>query len=155
MVVVREARDPDDMEMIRSLFLEYAAALGVDLSFQNFDEEIAGLPGAYVPPLGRLLIAFDMSHPIGCVALRQIDQETAELKRLYVRPEGRGRGAGRQLASSAVEFARRAGYGRIRLDTLPSMNEAAALYTSMGFVEISAYRHNPIAGTRFMELVLR
>lgn len=155
MVVLREARNPEDMAMIRSLFREYAAGLGVNLSFQNFDEEIAGLPGAYAPPLGQLLTAFDDDAPVGCVAVRAIDREISELKRLYVRPEGRGRGIGRQLASSAVEFARRAGYGRIRLDTLPSMNEAAALYTSMGFVEIPAYRHNPIAGTRFMELVLR
>jgi len=154
MVELREVLDPDEIPLIRSLFLEYAAALGVDLSFQSFDEELAGLPGAYAPPAGHLLIAFEESHPIGCVALRAIDPETAELKRLYVRPEGRGRGAGRKLAISAIKFARTAGYRRIRLDTLPSMNEAAALYESLGFVDIPAYRHNPVAGTRFMELIL-
>lgn len=154
MIEVREVRDPDEIPLVRSLFLEYATALGIDLSFQNFDEELAGLPGAYAPPLGHLLIAFDESHPMGCVALRKIDPQTAELKRLYVRAEGRGRDAGRQLAISAIELARAAGYRRIRLDTLPSMIEAAALYVSLGFVDIPAYRHNPVAGTRFMELAL-
>lgn len=154
MFEVREAQDPDDIALARSLFLEYATSLGIDLSFQNFENEVAGLPGAYVPPQGHLLIAFDVSHPIGCVALRQIDQETAELKRLYVRPEGRGRGAGRLLAMKAIELARTAGYLRIRLDTLPTMTRAAGLYASLGFAVIPAYRHNPVGGTRFMELAL-
>lgn len=154
MLEVREARDPEDLPLIRTLFLEYASALGIDLAFQNFDEELAGLPGAYVPPIGHLLIAFEETHPIGCVALRAIDRQTAELKRLYVRPEGRGRSVARRLVMRIIELARSAGYGRIRLDTLPSMNEAAALYVNLGFVDIPAYRHNPIEGTRFMELVL-
>lgn len=154
MLEVREVRDPEDIALIRALFLEYASALGIDLAFQNFDEELAGLPGAYVPPRGHLLIALEETHPIGCVALRAIDRQTAELKRLYVRPEGRGRGAGRRLVIGIIELARTAGYRKIRLDSLPSMIEAAALYASLGFVVIPAYRHNPVAGTRFMELVL-
>lgn len=147
MITVREA---DDMSVVRELLLEYERSLGVDLSFQHFEEEVAGLPGDYDP----ILIARDGDRIAGCVALRRIDGETSEMKRLYLRPEFRGRGVGRALAEAIIAAARARGFARIRLDTLPSMPEAVALYESLGFRDIAPYRHNPIAGTRFLELDL-
>ncbi len=135
------------------LFVEYAASLGVDLSFQDFDRELAGLPGAYAPPRGCLLLAVH-GEPIGCVAVRPIDPNTCEMKRLYVRPVARGSGAGRRLAEAAIAFARDAGYAAIRLDTLPSMRSAQGLYRTLGFVEIPPYRFNPVEGTSYFELRL-
>jgi ribosomal protein S18 acetylase RimI-like enzyme len=143
-------RDADDMTVARELFLEYAAGLGVDLSFQNFDAEIAGLPGDYDP----ILVAAEDDRVGGCVAMRRIDEETCEMKRLYVRPELRGRGAGRMLALRLIAIARDRGFSRMRLDTLPSMHEAMALYELLGFREIEPYRHNPVPGARFLELAL-
>jgi putative acetyltransferase len=138
------------------LFREYAAALGVDLSFQNFDQERASLPGDYALPDGRLLLAFvgETPEPAGCIALRKIDTETSEMKRLYVRAEFRGHGAGRALARAVIKAAREIGYRRMRLDTLPQMIEAQALYRALGFREIPPYRHNPIVGSRYFELEL-
>jgi ribosomal protein S18 acetylase RimI-like enzyme len=133
--------------MIRDLLLEYAQSLGVDLSFQNFDGELASLDSFYE----CILVA---DNEAGCVALRRIDDETCEMKRLYVRPAFRGSGVGRQLALRVIDEARRRGYKRMRLDTLPSMTAARALYKSLGFVEIEPYRYNPIEGTAFMELAL-
>jgi ribosomal protein S18 acetylase RimI-like enzyme len=151
---IREAETDFDIAQARELFLEYQANLGVDLCFQGFAEELAGLPGDYARPKGRLLLATSASAVLGVVALRPILNSDCEMKRLYVRASGRGAGLGRQLTETLISEARLAGYGRLLLDTLPTMAEAQALYHSMGFVEIPPYCHNPIAGTRYMALDL-
>jgi len=138
---------PGDLEEIRAMLREYAAWLEVDLRFQNFEEELAALPGDYAAPRGRLLIAEDA----GSVSLRPIDEETCEMKRLYVRPEHRGSGLGRRLILAIMEEARAIGYARMRLDTMPKMDSAQRLYASLGFRDIPAYRYNPEPGARFLE----
>jgi ribosomal protein S18 acetylase RimI-like enzyme len=135
----------DDVEAVRALLREYADGLGVDLSFQDFDSEITDPLGFYEV----VLLAED-----GCVALRRIDGRTCEMKRLYVRPAARGSGLGRALAEAVITDARKRGYERMLLDTLPSMAAARRLYASLGFRETAPYRHNPIAGTTFLELTL-
>ena len=144
----------DRIATARHLFKEYEASLGVELSFQGFAKEVAELPGAYAPPAGRLFLAIDGHEHVGCVALRPLGDGTCEMKRLYVRPSARGTRLGRRLAETVIREARAIGYARMRLDTLPSMREAFALYQSLGFHEIAPYCENPIAGTRFMELSL-
>ena len=145
----------EHVPVVRALFEEYAAALGVDLGFQDFDRELAELPGEYVPPGGRLLLALDEGNPAGCVALRPFEPGICEMKRLYVRSAFRGTGLGRLLAERIVGAGRDAGYERMRLDTLPAMAAARGLYESLGFMEIEAYRPNPIHGTTYFELALR
>ena len=146
---------PADIQHARELFEEYAAWLGLNLCFQNFDKELAELPGEYVPPAGRLLLAVEDNQIAGCVALRGIGEGSCEMKRLYVRPNFRGRGLGRDLAESVLNAAREIGYERMRLDTLPGkMNLALAMYRSLGFREIDPYYPNPVAGAMFMELAL-
>ena len=132
------------------LFREYADSLGVDLSFQGFEEELAALPGGY----DALLVAAVDGEPGGCVGIRPFEDGICEMKRLYLRPAARGTGTGRALAEAAIARARELGYGRMRLDTLPSMTAARELYRSLGFVEIEPYRHNPVSGTAFLELQL-
>ena len=136
---------PGDSQTVRELFLEYAAGLEVDLSFQDFDAEVADPFAVYE----AILLAEG-----GCAALRRVDEETCELKRLYVRPAARGGGLGRRLAEAAVAEARRRGYRRLVLDTLPSMTAAHALYESLGFARIDAYRFNPVLGTTYWRLPL-
>ena len=145
----------EQVPVVRTLFEEYAGALGVDLGFQDFERELAELPGDYVPPQGRLLLALDEGKPAGCVALRPFEPGVCEMKRLYVRPAFRGTGLGRLLAERIVGAGRDAGYERMRLDTLPAMAAARGLYESLGFVEIEAYRPNPVHGTTYFELALR
>lgn len=147
-VEIREAA-VDDIPTVRVLFLEYAVSLGIDLCFQKFDEELASLPGAYAPPTGKLLVAWDEQTPAGCIAFRQLGEGRCELKRLYVRPAFRGRGLGRLLATRALEEARNAGYESASLDTLPSMTEAIALYRALGFTPTDPYCHNPVPGALF------
>jgi GNAT superfamily N-acetyltransferase len=141
---------PADLDEIRAMLREYAAWLEVDLCFQNFEQELAGLPGDYAPPRGRLLIA----EGAGCVALREIDGEICEMKRLYVRPNHRGTGLGRSLVQVIIDEARMIGYRRMRLDTMPKMDTAQGIYAKFGFREIAAYRYNPEPGARFLELDL-
>ena len=144
----------EDLDEARRLFEEYAASLGFDLGFQDFDRELRELPGEYASPRGALLLARTSDGTIGCVAVRPLATDVCEMKRLYVRPGRRGAGAGRALAEAAVRVARERGYARMRLDTVPSMEAARALYADLGFREIAPYRHNPIAGTAFLELEL-
>jgi putative acetyltransferase len=151
---VTQALSAGNLEQVSDLFREYEKSLGIDLGFQGFEQELAGLPGAYAPPAGRLLLAVHDGRAAGCVALRPLAAGACEMKRLYMRPEFRSQRAGRLLATRLVEEARAIGYARMRLDTLPSMTEAIALYRSLGFVEIAPYYPNPIAGARFLELRL-
>jgi ribosomal protein S18 acetylase RimI-like enzyme len=155
MPVIREVQTGGDVEQVRRLFVEYQAALGVDLCFQGFEEELATLPGNYSRPGGRLLLAVDGAAILGGIGLRALRGSDCEMKRLYVRPEGRGRGLGRMLAEAVIGEARQAGYHRILLDTLSAMKEAQALYRSLGFKEIAPYYSNPIEGTSYMALSLQ
>jgi putative acetyltransferase len=143
------------MELVGTLFRAYAAALDVDLAFQDFDLELAALPGDYANERGgALLLAWLGDSACGCVALRAFDDERCEMKRLYVRADARGLGAGRLLAEAVIERARQLGFRRMLLDTLPAMREAHALYRRLGFVETAPYRFNPVPGAAFFELDL-
>lgn len=143
-----------DYPIVRQLFEEYGRSLGINLAFQNFEHELATLPGLYAPPEGALILAWLNDRPVGCVAMRPLDDQTCEMKRLYVRPAARGTGAGRMLAERAISAARDAGYRAMRLDTLPTMLAARSLYADLGFREIPPYRVNPVEGTSFLELKL-
>jgi len=129
----------------------YAVELEIDLGFQNFEEEVSDLPAQYAAPTGGMLLAMRGEGPVGCVGVRKVAGDIAELKRLYVMPAARGTGLGRQLAVAAIKLAAQLGYQRIRLDTLPSMTQANQLYRSLGFRQIAPYRHNPVPGTRYFE----
>jgi carbonic anhydrase len=146
----RVATSGPDLEEARRLFTEYAAWVAVDLSFQGFAAELAGLPGDYVAPQGVLLLGLVDALPAGCIAVRRWRPDTCEMKRLYVRPGHRGRGVGAFLAEHAIDWAIRAGYNRMVLDTLPTMGVAQALYDRLGFREVEPYRFNPVPGARFM-----
>jgi ribosomal protein S18 acetylase RimI-like enzyme len=154
LVAVTTAEDAR-VEEARALLLEYVESLGVDLSFQNFDLELAEFPAGYLPPGGALLLATRDERVAGGVAMRKLDDETCEMKRLYVRLEFRGSGVGRELAVAIIDVAKSTGYRRMRLDTLPGMHDAQRLYRALGFREITAYYENPVPGTRYMELDLR
>jgi ribosomal protein S18 acetylase RimI-like enzyme len=153
-VVLAPVVSAEDIRCARALFEEYAASLGFSLDFQGFGDELATLPGAYAPPSGRLLLATVDGALAGCVALRRIGDRVCEMKRLFVRPAHHGLGLGRRLATAIVEEARGAGYAAMRLDTMPSMKAALALYASLGFRDIAPYTHNPLEGARFLELAL-
>ena len=148
------ATTPAQIEEVRALFREYAEATGACECFQGFAKEVAELPGQYAPPTGRLLVAEMDSGLAGCVALRKLDGDICEMKRLYVRPGFRGHKLGRQLAETAIVEARRAGYRVMRLDTLPSMVTARALYQLLEFCPIRRYNDNPSKGVIYLELEL-
>src|SRR5205807_4164951 len=151
-----EAQTPAEIELARRLFREYSASLEIDLCFQNFEKELAELPGDYAAPSGRLLFAYHNGALAGCIALRKIGEGICEMKRLFVRDQFRGKGLGRSLIDAIISEAKLIGYQRMRLDTLPpKMNDAVALYRSYGFKEISAYYDNPVPDAIFMELDLR
>ena len=154
-----------DITEVRAMLREYIEWIGLDLSFQDVDAELSGLPGEYAPPHGALFVAEDQGRLVAMIGLRPLDErhclagaydpKAGEMKRLFVRPEARGRGLAKQLITQVLEEARRLGYDEIRLDTLPMMGDAQALYVALGFHDIAPYYNSPIAGTRFMALRLR
>lgn len=155
MLRITQAATQSDIQQARELFEEYAAGLGISLCFQNFDQELANLPGDYAPPRGRLLLAREYDRVVGCIALRPLGPTTCEMKRLFVRPEYRDKGLGKILVEAIIEEARQVGYTHMRLDTLPGrMDRAIALYRATGFVEIPSYYENPVDSATFMELDL-
>jgi putative acetyltransferase len=150
-----QAESHAQIAQTRELFLEYAESLGFSLCFQNFDKELAGLPGGYAPPDGRLLMAEYEGQLAGCVALHKLETDTCEMKRLYLRAKFRGKGLGHALAETIIAEARDIGYRRMRLDTVePVMKDAVVIYRRLGFNEIPPYRANPIEGAVYMELQL-
>ena len=153
-MTIVQANDAIAVAQARELFCEYAAESQLDLCFQNFEAELAGLPGAYAPPPGRLLLSLHEKQLAGCVALRPLEDGVSEMKRLYVRPAFRGLGIGRALARRVIEEAVAIGYARMRLDTLARMRTAVALYESLGFRRIEAYRPNPLEDVIYFELRL-
>jgi putative acetyltransferase len=152
---IRTATSAEDFEVVSRLFREYQTSLGVELCFQNFESELAGLPSKYAPPQGRLYLALEDGQAVGCAGLRRIKEGVCELKRLYVPSRYRGRGIGRKLALQALNDVREIGYGRMRPDTLPSKGRAQELYRTLGFKPIAPYTNNPAKGTLFLELTLR
>ncbi len=153
-IILRQAVLPPDIEQVRQLFLEYQRSLGIDLCFQGFPQELATLPGNYVPPQGRLYLAWEVGDVVGCVGLRPLIAHVAEMKRLYVAPAHRGRHIGRALAQRVIGDAKFIGYHELVLDTLPGMTEAQALYATMGFTDTDPYSVNPVPGVRYLKLCL-
>jgi len=151
---IKRAGTPQEIDDARHLFREYEAYLGVDLCFQSFQEELAGLPGKYAPPGGAILIALAEDKAVGCVAVRKLDDGVCEMKRLFVTEETRGRGLGRRLAEEIIAIARELDYSVMRLDTLDRLTEAMRLYESLGFRRTEPYYENPLPGVVFWELDL-
>ncbi|MFO7914513.1 MAG: GNAT family N-acetyltransferase [Candidatus Krumholzibacteriales bacterium] len=154
-MIIKRAETESEIEEVRVLFREYREFLGVHLGFQNFREELASLPGDYRRPEGELLVAIDGKRMTGCVAVRRLDDDVCEMKRLFVRPEARGRGVGRALAGRIIKAAGELGYTLMRLDTLDRLTEAMALYRSLGFRKIEPYYENPLSGVVYWELTLK
>lgn len=153
-IQIIEKYDEQNITEIKDIFIEYRKDLGLDLEFQDFQEELKELPGEYSSPEGAILLAEDNDKTVGCVALRKIDDKTCEMKRLYVKPEYRGQGLGRKLALSIINKARTKGYEKMKLDTLTTLKEANELYRSLGFEECEPYRYNPLEDALYMELEL-
>jgi len=153
-VEIIPAETPEQLDHIRNLFGEYEQFLGVDLCFQEFEAELASLPGKYAPPDGRLVLATEGGEAAGCVAIRKLDDGVCEMKRLYVRPEFRSRGLGRRLAREMIVQTAEAGYATMRLDTLDRLIEAMKLYESLGFRRTEPYYDNPLDGVVYWELLL-
>jgi putative acetyltransferase len=154
MFQIISAQTETHYQIARELFLQYADSLDFNLEFQGFTQELAGLPGCYAPPRGCILLAELSGQFVGCAAVRPLAAKICEMKRLFVKPECRGRGIGRSLACAVIDRARESGYEKMRLDTVASMTEAKALYASLQFRSIAAYRYNPIDNTSYMELDL-
>lgn len=154
MNTIRPVATGEDIAIARTLFGEYAAWLGVDLGFQGFSSELAGLPGAYAPPRGRLLLAFSQGQAVGCVAARPVSNEVCEMKRLFVRSQARRHGVAKLLVTEIIEWAGRAGYQSMVLDTLDWMLPAIALYESFGFERTAPYYDNPLPGAVYFRLRL-
>jgi putative acetyltransferase len=150
-IIYKIAETNPDFEQGKELFREYAKSLGVDLSFQDFEKELATIDQQYRKPGGGLILSFKDERPVGCVGIRKLDDDTAELKRMYVKVEYRGYNIGIELLKRSVKLASELGYKRIRLDTLKNMTRAQSLYQSFGFYEIPSYRFNPLEGTIYME----
>ncbi len=146
---LQEPCSPEDWKWVRILIQEYARDLGFDLCFQNFDQELKDLEKMYAAPKGAFFLAQEKERILGCVGLRELDKISCEMKRLYVRPEGRGRGLGKTLVEEVLRRAAQLGYSRVLLDTVGTMKEAQNLYHKLGFREIAPYRENPIAGARY------
>jgi len=155
MIEIVEANTKILITKVKELFLEYSESLGFDLSFQNFDAELDNFPVQYSPPTGSLFLALSQNLPIGCVGVRYFEDDICEMKRLFVKPNFRGKRVGRLLAEAAVKAGKNLGYERMRLDTLPTMEKANHLYRSLGFIEIEPYRYNPIEGAKYLELNLK
>ncbi len=151
---IQDADTPEFVELVRALFREYESTLNVNLCFQGFENELTNLPGEYARPSGRLLIAFEGDEAAGCGAFRKLENDICEMKRLFVKPTHQGKAIGSALARALIQDAQAAGYARMRLDTMPTMQKAIALYRSLGFQEITAYRFNPVPGSLFFELLL-
>lgn len=149
-----KAQTEEQLQQVRILFREYEAALGIDLCFQDFEKEMANLPGRYAEPEGSLLLVMDGNKYAGCAAMRKMSFDDCELKRLFVRPQYRGTGIGRMLAQKIINRARQAGYNAIYLDTLKTMDTAIKLYRSLGFSETEPYYHNPLEGVVYLKLTL-
>ncbi|MFO7813888.1 MAG: GNAT family N-acetyltransferase [Pelovirga sp.] len=154
-MIIQAATSATQLDMMRDLFREYEQFLQVDLCFQDFNQELANLPGKYAPPDGALMLALNSEQPIGCVALRKLEEGICEMKRLYVKPEGRGTGLGKKLAEQIITIARQRGYSTMRLDTLDTLTEAIGLYQRLGFRQVPPYYDNPLAGALYWELDLR
>lgn len=155
MLRIVKAAQPSEVEQVRTLVLEYAGSLGVDLCFQDFAREMQEFPGEYTPPEGCLLLAMSGEAPAGCVGLRPLGSGVCEMKRLYVRPQYRGQGLGQQLARAIIAEAGELNYAAMRLDTLPSMKAAIGMYRELGFQPIAPYYRNPVEGALFFELKLQ
>ena len=154
MISIRPVVTDEELQGIKELFREYEQSLGFDLGFQDFETELKALPGDYAPPDGGLLLAYCDHHIAGCCALRKLQPTICEMKRLYIKPQYRSRHMGRKLVAEIIAKAHEIGYAKMRLDTIPAMISAQKLYESFGFKNIQPYCHNPISGTRFMELSL-
>ncbi|MBN1271935.1 MAG: GNAT family N-acetyltransferase [Candidatus Aminicenantes bacterium] len=155
MLEIIEAKTKENFSIVRKLFEEYADSLEIDLAFQNHEQELAGLEFIYGPPVGALFLALWEGSPAGCIGLKKLDRLTCEMKRLYVKPEARGRGIGETLCRRIIKKAKELGYKQMRLDTLPSMSAAQTLYGKLGFKKIEPYYHNPYPGATYMELTLQ
>ncbi|MEM7185635.1 MAG: GNAT family N-acetyltransferase [Bacteroidota bacterium] len=155
MFALKEAKSTAEFETGAQLFKEYALEIAIDLSFQDFEQELRTIEHQYSRPEGALILAFNREQsPVGCAGIRRLETKICELKRMYIRQRARGLGLGKQLMQQSIQFAKELGYERMRLDTLPRMKAAVHLYESMGFYEIEPYRYNPIEGVTYMEAQL-